>query len=472
MKKILFILLLFSCCIAAHAQPDSTTTTDSAVLYLTGTFKKYNPQKAFQLFTQRANAGESKAMNALGMHYAKGLGVDSNFTLAKYWFLQAANNGYHKAWVNAGMLYKTHSTDSAGYAVAVQYFITAVQLQEPSAFFALGYMYYKGLGCTQSYTQALQYFKTGNTTGSAACMYFTGLCYKYGYGVNANTDSAAYYITQAAAKGYKQAQAELAAGNSNNDAARSLQKTPQINVVELQEPGMPYTKTKATTIYTNIDGSYTGTLTQYDYSGKKILAQIPLTLQLYSNGKMITGSWQQNNEPAITLNAVQQGNELLFTANNFITTTILARRKQQKLVFKSAAFTQHATADSIYLRGSLLLFNTYTKEIDKPVQITLAKKKTLNDNPATDNLIVFPNPVKENNSINIRFRLHKATPVKISIYNTLGQVVYTHINTEVIEAGIHDIRLSGVQTALKTAGIYILQVKGNGVQQTTAFIKE
>ncbi|MBW7952870.1 MAG: sel1 repeat family protein, partial [Chitinophagaceae bacterium] len=119
MKKILFILLLFSCCIVAHAQPDSTTTTDSAVLYLTGTFKKYNPQKAFQLFTQRANAGESKAMNALGMHYAKGLGVDSNFTLAKYWFLQAAGNGYHKAWVNAGMLYKTHSTDSAGYAVAV-----------------------------------------------------------------------------------------------------------------------------------------------------------------------------------------------------------------------------------------------------------------------------------------------------------------------------------------------------------------
>lgn len=470
MKKILFILLLFSFCTAAYAQSDSTAITDSAELYLTGTFKKYNPQKAFQLFTLRANAGEPKAMNALGMHYAKGLGVDSNFALAKYWFLQAANNGYHKAWVNAGMLYKTHSTDSTGYAAAVQYFISAVQLQEPSAFFALGYMYYKGLGCTQSYTQALQYFKTGNTTGSAACMYFTGLCFKYGYGINANTDSATYYITQAAAKGYKQAQAELTA--YNNYAARSLQKTQQINIVALQEPDMPYTKTKSTTIYTNIDGSYTGTLTQYDYSGKKILAQIPLTLQLFSNGKMITGSWQQINEPAITLNAVQQGNELLFTANNFITTTILARRKQQKIVFKSAAFTQHATTDSIYLQGSLLLFNTYTKETDKPVQITLAKKKTINNNPTTDNLIVFPNPVKENNSINIRFTLHKATPVRISIHNALGQVVYTHIHTEVLKAGIHEIRLSGVQTALKTAGIYILQVKGNGIQQTTAFIKE
>lgn len=112
---------------SSQVPPTGVQGADSAAMYLTGTFKAYNPQKAFQIYLQRAANGNAKAMNAVAMHYTKGLGVDSNFNLAVYWFTQAATNGYTKALVNLGMLYKHNATDSVGYANACNYFNQALQ---------------------------------------------------------------------------------------------------------------------------------------------------------------------------------------------------------------------------------------------------------------------------------------------------------------------------------------------------------
>ncbi|MBX2931679.1 MAG: SEL1-like repeat protein [Chitinophagaceae bacterium] len=464
-------LAIISCiiCTCATAQTDSTQTADSAMLYLTGTFKKYNPQKAFTLFLQRANNSEAKAMNAVGLQYAKGLGVDSNFNMAVYWLTQAATNGYTKAYINLGMLYKQYSTDSTGYAIANNYFTLGVQQQEPSAYFALGYMYYKGLGCTQSYTEALNLFKKGIDSNRADCMYFTGLCYKYGYGVTVSADSAAYYINQAALKGYKQANAELANNNTNNNyAARGTKKIPYIQVQPLKEATTAYTAIAEQKAYIPLEGVYTGMLTQYDYSGKKIIVQMPVSIEMKATGNQLKAILHLADNEAVNVDAVQQGNTLYFSSAGFITSTIKATKKQQKLVFRKAQFTSTIKADSIYLQGSLQLYNTYTKETEKPIQIHLAKQQSssFNIQHSTSNITVFPNPV--NKRFSISFILSKATPVKITIYTTQGQLIHTQL-TEPLQAGKQVI---SINKDIKTAGIYILHVNGNGIKESTAFIKE
>ena len=54
-------------------------------------------KQAFELFTESANKGYSKAMYNLGYCYVNGKGVDKNEALAREWFEKAAENGVAKA---------------------------------------------------------------------------------------------------------------------------------------------------------------------------------------------------------------------------------------------------------------------------------------------------------------------------------------------------------------------------------------
>lgn len=479
MKKIILIILSFILITNSQSQ----IPIDSATMYLTGTFKNYNPQRAFQINLQNATNGNAKAMNAVAMQYTKGLGVDSNFNLAAYWFNQAATNGYTKALVNLGMLYKHNATDSNGYAIACNYFNQAVLLNEPSSFFAQGYMYYKGLGCTQSYTSALNLFNQGIAINQSNCMYFKGLCYKYGYGVTSNNDSATFYIDSAAHLGYKQANAELYNNNQNPTAARTSSslrgtKQSQNGLADFQSNGQnEFQHIAKTNKSITINGEYTGALNQYDYSGKKLIAQIPITLQVSTNNSIVTGDLFFNNSQSIQLKAIQQGNQLIFSQtviarNEAISTQKTnTQRPKTSFVFKSATVNIQTINDTNFLTGSLVLFNSYTHETDKPINIKLVQQKT-NDAITKDqrltpkDLAIFPNPTK--NNITITFTTTTATPVKLSISNMQGQVVYTKVY-EQLQQGRQNITLN---PPLVQAGIYILKLAGNNINQSTAFIKE
>lgn len=450
----------------ASAFAQAGNEADSAMIYLTGTFKKYNPAKAFDLFMARANSGEAKAMNAVAIQYMKGLGTDSSFSSAVYWFTQAANSGYKKAWVNLGMLYKRNSFDSAGYAIACNYFNIAVQQEEPSAFFALGYMYYKGLGCNQSYNDALTLFRRGIDSGRADCMYFTGLCFKYGYGVAANTDSAGYYINKAALLGYKQANAELSANTlaSNTASRKASSMKAQIPVVRLKQAPDPYSTPALVKEFLQIDGAYTGTLTQFDYSGKKVITSMPLELELKATGNKIQGTWKQGSEDPVSIEATQHGNKLSFTSASFLTSAIKAQRKKYQLVFKSAQFERTAKGDSNLLKGSVQLFNMLTKETEKPVLIQLVNKQA--SRLLRSAVSIFPNPVTK--SFTVNFMLNRPSAVRLRIFNSMGQLVYTQFTGD-LQTGKRSIV---VEKELNAAGVYILNLDGNGLHESIAFIKE
>lgn len=491
MKQLTLIIILF---IATQSFTQTGAATnpplgaDSASIYLTGTFKKYNPQKAFALYKQRADTGEAKAMNAVALMYTKGLGVDSSFGNAIYWYIKAAQNGYAKALVNIGMLYKHKATDSVGYAHACSYYSQAVQAQEQSAYFALGYMYYKGLGCTQSYTNALNLFKQGLTYNRPDCMYFIGLCYKFGYGVTANADSAERYLDKAALLGYTQANNYFANTTPTGIASRTTNRgvnssSPLSNwrgsggeaeKQEIRNDEFRYIPKSQTPI--QIIGTYTGFLTQYDYSGKQIIAQIPLTIELFKqSNSIITGNFILDNNQAIKLQAIQQGNQLLFsqTALTQQQQTTRNKKRETKFLFKSATLQQISKADTSYLNGTINLFNSYTNETDKPISISLKQKTSNpklqtnnNEKLETRNLAISPNPVT--NEFTLSFNLPKPSACKFSIHNMQGQIMYTAFK----EYGQKGSQQFKVQNLSLANGIYVVTMLSNGVKETQSFIKE
>ena len=475
MKLIIIFLLITLSSNTIYSQvsnsPLGAGGVDSATMYLTGTFKKYNPQRAFQINLQNAVNGNAKAMNAVAIQYMKGLGVDSNFNLAVYWFNQAATNNYTKALVNLGMLYKHKATDSLGYSIACDYFNQALQANEPSALFAQGYMLYKGLGCTQSYAAALALFNQGIALNQASCMYFKGLCYKFGYGVSIDADSANYYINKAALLGYKQANAELYNNNSNT-AARGIKKDDA--VIARNEAISEYARIEKSNKPIQLNGEFTGNLNQYDYSGKKLIAQIPIILQVSTSNNTINGSLQLNNDKPFSIQAIKQGNQLIFSQT--ATTTVQQKtpntKRQTKLVFKSANLQIETKNDTNFLTGSLQLFNTRTHETDKPINIKLsqviAKNEAIstNEKQETRNVVIYPNPT--NGNFNISFNLTKPSAVKINIYNPQGKLVYTKI-FEALTQGKQSVSIPAIQGE---GGIYTANIVTNNFKQTSSFIKE
>jgi TPR repeat protein len=452
-------------------------------MYLTGTFKAYNSQRAFQINLQNANSGNAKAMNAVAIQYTKGLGVDSNFNLAVYWYTQAATNGYTKALVNLGMLYKHKASDSAAYSIACSYFNQALQANEPSAFFAQGYMLYKGLGCTQSYANALALFNQGILINQASCMYFKGLCFKFGYGITGNADSSNYYINKAALLGYKQANAEIYNNNQNTTASRGINKTQTTrneNNEKQETRNAVFERIIKTNQQLNLNGQFKGEILQYDYSGKKLIAQIPIILQVSTSNNIITGDLILNNSQSIKLKAIQQGNQLIFSQTTIQQTNNKTNNTKHQtpnnvFVFKSATLNLETKNDSNYLTGSLQLFNTYTHETEKPINIKLSQQKnSITDNPkpqTPNNVSIFPNPT--NGNFTISFNLSKPSAVKINIYNQQGKIVYTKI-VESLPQGKQNIIIdfSNSLWGGGGAGIYTAQIQTNISRHSTSFIIE
>ncbi len=473
-KKLIILLLSLTIIGHSNAQSDSTKA-DSAMIYLTGAYKLYNPTKAFTLFMQRASSGEAKAMNAIGLMYAKGLGVDTNALLAKHWLQKSADSGYTKAWVNLGMVQKHHSTDSSGYAKAVGYFSNGLAANEPSAYFALGYMRYKGLGCSQSYTEALALFRQGIHVNRPDCMYFTGLCYKYGFSVPTNSDSATYYIDSAGKLGYHQANAELAAyaDTSSHTGARSsigggrAKKISTIPTEDLPVAKQHFKTIPPTTRFTQIDGAFIGTLTQYDYSGKYVLETTPLGLTLSANGNALTGQWQQGKQPPIPIKAIQQGNELVFTQTSMDANNKYRSNKPQ-LLFKTSRLMVHQLADTVVLTGTLQLYNTYTRETEKPISFRLLQPKNTSNSRVKKeaSIRIFPNPV--NSRFNVAFAMAQAGMAKISIVDPSGRLVYTMVAPN-LQAGK---QLVTINKDLVAPGIYMLSIATSQKTETIAFVKE
>ena len=106
MKNTLLVMLAVLFYWTAQGQTPGQTKFKEAQEYYFGLGKPYDPSKAFQLYTEAANAGYPDAMNTLANMYAGGVTVEADYKTAFSWYEKAGNAGSALAWNNLAMFYR------------------------------------------------------------------------------------------------------------------------------------------------------------------------------------------------------------------------------------------------------------------------------------------------------------------------------------------------------------------------------
>lgn len=442
---LLFSVLAFYPLYAQHQVMPQTLNDErlaEAKAYLTGIGKPKDKAKAFSIYSEIAAAGDPKAMNALGIIYKEGIGVKVDKSQAIDWLIKAGKAGYAESWYNLGLIYKdATSKKERDFEKAYTYFSLAADMKDPQSVYAKAYMLYKGLGCAQNYGQSARLFAQGARLGRPNSMYFYGLCFRNGYGVEENTDSARYWLTQAALKGYRMAVTELATPTSENSdkQARALAISVDNKIRTAKNNELNKFKKLESSIQADrIEGTYEGYVIKYDWSGKHAVSSATLKLVLHYQDGILSGTWTEEMATPTAIQAVLTPTNLLFR------NTAYKRRDHYNQIFPvtynfdDAKLQWITQGDSVLLAGSIQMFAPVRNEPQKPVYISLVRKASDSTNlehiaftsengsgPLSFNSFAgYPNPF--NTSITADFKLEKGAQVQVQLLSLDGKLVYNN----------------------------------------------
>lgn len=187
---VLVALLSLSC--AAWAVEQEETFTD-----LTPGQDMLDPANLAQLLRQ----GDVRAMNNVGLLWAKGYNGKQSYVEAFNWWKEAAMRGYPVAMNNIGLLYAKGNGVEQDYKKAFEWWHQAAFLGNAWAMNNVGDLYEKGLGVEQSLIMAVTWYLSGAQQGDRMAMYNLGLLYEAGKGVDRDYAAALNWFRKAADKG-------------------------------------------------------------------------------------------------------------------------------------------------------------------------------------------------------------------------------------------------------------------------------
>jgi len=448
-RKLLIAFLILSSFYRVQAQSDQLTTQMAKARKL----RSINPAEAFKLYEACAAANNAEAMNALGVFYSKGVGVTMNETQAINWFEKAGNAGYAEAWNNLGLMYKNGLGSIQDFSKAFASFSKAAATKSHIGYYWVGFMYYKGLGCQQSYESALQNFRQGAAAGELGSMYMIGLCFRNGYGVSVNADSARFWLTKSADKGYHFAKEELREPQpENKEISQNTEGEKADNKNSTNVPLKSidsYKKVKGNiSPGSDLNGDYQGYIIKFDWSGKHVVQQDKIDLHLSRDKKSLQGILKENGT-ATSLNGIINDTSIVFSNTTYAHTDHYNKGlSPNQLEFKSASLQFVQNSDTVLLSGNLSLYSTKLKEPGKPMYLILmktnsSKKANLMDSSLntaalkTDSLhfVAYPNPF--NYALKVNYTLQKASTVRFVVSDMLTARIIYKSAVENVTSGDH-----------------------------------
>lgn len=426
-----------------------------------------DPAFAFNNLSELAEMGNPMAMNALGKAYMEALNCQADTALSFYWFKSAADAGYPTAWHNLGTIYKYGLFGIQDFALAFYYFDKLANSPNANSAIGLydaGYMLYKGLGCKQDYVKAREYLERASNMGYAPAMYLLALCYRNGYGIERKIGEAGYWLTKAVKSGYTPAIEEYYAEGPENKQDKvvlrsaSLRSTPKEFVKNI-----PHIKKKE---INQLVGEYEGVLVTYDWSGKNVIKETQLSLNIKSDKDKIWAEWRE--EGADTLQV-----EAKWRDSCFVFSTAFQYRKGHydtngKVVwnFTDARLQLLSDDSSSYIAGNISMYSPEVMEPNQPMYISIRKKEITAEFSKTDKtFIVYPNPFEE--GINLSFYQFSESDVKVAIYETSGKLVQWE-SLGKMGVGQQQVTLS---TQLPS-GTYVLKLFANQKEYSTIIIRK
>ena len=187
---VLVVLLSLSC--AAWAVEQEETFTD-----LTPGKDMLDPANLAQLLRQ----GDVRAMNNVGLLWAKGYNGKQSYVEAMNWWKEAAKRGYTVAMNNIGLLYAKGNGVEQDYKEAFNWWHQSAFLGNAWAMNNVGDLYEHGLGVERNLMMAMTWYQSGAGQGDRMAMYNLGLLYEAGKGVDRDYAVALNWFRKAADKG-------------------------------------------------------------------------------------------------------------------------------------------------------------------------------------------------------------------------------------------------------------------------------
>lgn len=145
--------------------------------------------------------GDVRAMNNVGLLWAKGYDGKQSYEEALRWWKEAAKRGYPVSMNNIGLAYANGHGVAVDMKQAFDWWFKSAILGNAWAMNSVGDCYETGQGVEQDYVQALTWYRTAAENGDAMAHYNVAAMYETGRGVDPDVAEAAAWYRKAAGMG-------------------------------------------------------------------------------------------------------------------------------------------------------------------------------------------------------------------------------------------------------------------------------
>jgi TPR repeat protein len=167
-------------------QGDVRAMNNVGLLWAKGYNGKQSWVEAMNWWKEAARRGYTVAMNNIGLLYAKGNGVEQDYKEAFKWWHQAAFLGNAWAMNNVGDLYENGLGVEQDLIMAMTWYQSAAEQGDRMATYNIGVLYETGKGVDRDYAAAMGWFRKAADKGDASSMHSIGAMYAEGRGVGAD----------------------------------------------------------------------------------------------------------------------------------------------------------------------------------------------------------------------------------------------------------------------------------------------
>jgi localization factor PodJL len=152
---------------AAALKGDPAAAYEIGVRYAEGKGVASNFDEAAKWYDRAAQAGVVPAIFRLGTLYEKGLSVKKDVDIARRYYTEAAERGNAKAMHNLAVLEADGGGKGANYKSASQWFRQAADRGVADSQFNLGILYARGIGVEQNLAESFKWFSLAAAQGDA-----------------------------------------------------------------------------------------------------------------------------------------------------------------------------------------------------------------------------------------------------------------------------------------------------------------
>ncbi len=192
LRLVTLVLLVVGLLIAtgrARAADDATPKTSQEDL-----------NKEFEAARAKAEKGDARAQNIVGVCYDNGRGVEKSYVEAVKWYRKAAEQNHAEAQFNLAVRHDFGRGVKQDYVEAAKWYRKASEQNYAEAQSNLGGFYYYGRGVEKDYVEAVKWYRKAAEQNYASAQFELGLCYNSGHGVEKDYAKAYAWFNLAAGK--------------------------------------------------------------------------------------------------------------------------------------------------------------------------------------------------------------------------------------------------------------------------------